>query len=88
MIISLIGTLITGTLIGFGGRFILPGAQDIGLGKTVGLGVVSAVLVGLLLGGVNGIMGIIVGSLVAAGLLWLAIRQGWLRPDPTSTSRF
>lgn len=88
MITALIGTLISGTIIGFGGRFILPGAQDIGLGKTIGLGVVASVLVGLVLGGLNPIMGIIVGSLVAAGLLWLAINKGWLRPDPTSSSRF
>ena len=79
MIASIIGTLITGTIIGFGGRAILPGAQDIGLGKTVGLGVISAFVVGLILGSVNAIMAIIVGSIVAAGLLWLAIRQGWLK---------
>ena len=68
-----------GTIIGFGGRAVLPGAQDIGLGKTVGLGVISAFVVGLILGSVNFILAIIVGSLVAAGLLWLAIRQGWLK---------
>lgn len=79
MIASIIGTLIMGTIIGFGGRAVLPGAQDIGLGKTVGLGVISAFVVGLILGSVNFILAIIVGSLVAAGLLWLAIRQGWLK---------
>lgn len=68
-----------GTIVGFGGRAVLPGAQDIGLGKTVGLGVISAFVVGLILGSVNFILAIIVGSLVAAGLLWLAIRQGWLK---------
>ena len=50
MIAALIGTLITGTLIGFGGRAILPGAQDIGLPKTIGVGVISSIIVGLLLG--------------------------------------
>lgn len=68
-----------GTIVGFGGRAVLPGAQDIGLGKTVGLGVISAFVVGLILGSVNFILAIIVGSLVAAGLLWLSIRQGWLK---------
>ena len=79
---GIIGTLITGTIIGFGGRAILPGGQDIGLGKTVGLGVISSFVVGLLASGAGTIVSIILGSIVAAGLLWLAIKQGWL----TSTS--
>lgn len=88
MIGALIGTLITGTIIGFGGRAILPGAQDIGLPKTIGVGVISAMISGVIFGGIGGwITGLIIGSLVAAGVLWLAIRQGWLKPDPTSTSR-
>ncbi len=78
MIGSIIGTLIMGTIIGFGGRAILPGGQDIGLGKTIGLGVVSAFLVGMLTSGLGTIMSIILGSVVAAGLLWVAIKQGWL----------
>lgn len=87
MIGALIGTLITGTIIGFGGRAILPGGQDIGLPKTIGVGVVSALIGGLIFGSLNWLMGIILGSVIAAGVLWLAIRQGWLKPDPTSTSR-
>jgi hypothetical protein len=78
MIAALIGTLITGTLIGFGGRAILPGAQDIGLTKTIGVGVISSIIVGLILGSLSWIAAIIAGSLVAAGVLWLSIRQGWL----------
>ncbi len=76
---SIIGTLIVGAIVGFLGRAILPGAQDIGLAKTVGLGVVSAFVVGLILGNVNAILAIVVGGLVAAGLLWLGIRQGFLK---------
>ena len=78
MIAVLTGTLITGTLIGFGGRAILPGAQDIGLPKTIGVGVISSIIVGLLLGSVSWFGAIIAGSVVAAGVLWLSIRQGWL----------
>ncbi len=78
MIAALIGTLITGTIIGFGGRAVLPGAQDIGLPKTIGLGVISALIVGLILGSVNWLVAIIAGSVVAAGVLWLAIRQEWI----------
>ena len=75
---AIIGTLILGAIIGYGGRLVLPGAQDIGVVKTVLLGVVSAVIVGIVLGNVSSVLGIIAGALVAAGLLWLSIRQGWL----------
>ena len=80
MIESIIGTLILGAIIGYAGRAVLPGAQDIGVVKTVLLGVISAVIVGLILGSVNFFLAVIVGALVAAGLLWLSIRQGWLKP--------
>lgn len=80
----LIGTLITGIIIGYGGRAILPGGQDIGLLKTILLGVVASVLTGLVFSNSGAIMSIILGSLVAAGLLWLAIRQGWLKPTPAA----
>ena len=82
MITSIIGTIITGAIIGSVGRMILPGGQDIGLVRTVLLGIVSAVVVGLIFSGAGAILSIILGSLVAAGLLWLAIRQGWLNPSP------
>lgn len=76
---SIIGTLISGTIIGFGGRAILPGAQDIGLPKTIGIGVLSSVIVGALLSTTSTIVAIIAGSIVAAGVLWLTIRQGWIK---------
>ncbi|MDH3299905.1 MAG: GlsB/YeaQ/YmgE family stress response membrane protein [Acidimicrobiia bacterium] len=75
---AIIGTIIVGAIVGALGRLILPGGQDIGLVKTVGLGVVSAFIVGLVLGSVNAVVAIIVSALVAAGLLWLGIRQGFL----------
>lgn len=79
MLWNIIVALFTGTLIGFGGRAILPGAQDIGLSKTIGLGVVANVVVSIIFSGAGFIFGLVVGSVVAAGLLWLAIRQGWLK---------
>lgn len=79
MIAQIIGSIILGAIVGAGGRAILPGAQNIGLVKTVLLGIVANLLVGLVLGAaVNPWVGIIVGALVAAGLLWLAVRQGFL----------
>jgi len=76
---ALIGTIIVGGIVGALGRAILPGGQDIGIVKTVGLGVISAFVVGLVLGNVNAILAIIVSAVVAAGLLWLGIRQGFLK---------
>jgi len=75
---SIIVNLIVGAIVGFLGRAVLPGAQDIGLVKTVGLGVVSMLIVALVLGSVSWIVALIVGVIVAAGLLWLGIRQGFL----------
>ncbi len=76
---AIIGTIIVGAIVGALGRLILPGGQDIGIVKTIGLGVVSAFIVGLILGNVNAVVAIIVSALVAAGLLWLGIRQGFLK---------
>lgn len=76
---ALIGTIIVGGIVGALGRAILPGGQDIGIAKTIGLGVISAFIVGLVLGNVNGLLAIIVSAVVAAGLLWLGIRQGFLK---------
>jgi len=74
---NIITALITGTVVGFGGRAILPGAQKIGLLRTVGVGVVSAFIVGLVIEGLNGKwwLTVIVSSIVAAGLLWVLIKQ-------------
>ncbi len=80
MLFSLIGALIMGTIIGFGGRMVLPGGQDIGLGKTIALGVIANLVVSALTTGAGFFFSVIVGSLVAALLLWFAIRQKWLKP--------
>ncbi len=79
MIAAIIGSIILGAIVGVVGRAILPGGQDIGLPKTVGLGIVSNFIVGLILGSLNWILAIVVGGVVAAGLLWLGIRQGFLK---------
>ncbi|MEM9131510.1 MAG: GlsB/YeaQ/YmgE family stress response membrane protein [Actinomycetota bacterium] len=77
--IGIIGSLIMGAIVGYGGRLVLPGAQDIGIIKTVGLGVISAFIVGLVLTNAGFFVTVIAASLVAALLLWLVIRQGWVK---------
>ncbi len=86
MIGSLIGALVMGTIIGFGGRAVLPGAQHIGLGKTIGLGVIANLAVSLATTGAGFWFSVIIGSAVAAALLWIAVRQGWLGSDPKASA--
>ncbi len=80
---SALVAIVAGAIIGGLGRAILPGRQDIGLIRTILLGIVAVVVVNLLFtaldisGGL--IVSTIVGAIVAAALLWLAIRQGWLK---------
>ncbi|MEM7339680.1 MAG: GlsB/YeaQ/YmgE family stress response membrane protein [Actinomycetota bacterium] len=83
MIGSIIGLLIIGAILGYLGRLVLPGAQDIGIIRTVLLGVVAAVATGIILNLVMDSPGIfstlIVGAVVAAVLLWAAIQTKILR---------
>lgn len=80
MIGAIIGAIIVGAIIGLGARAILPGGQDIGWPKTIGLGIVSNLVVSVVFQSLadNPILSIIVAAFVGAGLLWVAIRQGWL----------
>lgn len=80
MIGAIIGAIIVGAIIGFGARAILPGGQDIGLGKTIGLGIVSNLIVSVVFQSLadNWFLSIVVAAFIGAGLLWVAIKQGWL----------
>jgi len=80
MIGTIIGAIIIGAIIGLGGRATLPGGQDIGWPKTVGLGIIANLIVGVVFQSLNDnpIISIIVAAIIGAGLLWVAIKQGWL----------
>lgn len=82
MIGTIVTTIIIGAIIGLLARAILPGGQDIGMTKTVGLGIVSNLIVGIVFKGLSAgfVMSIIIAAVVGAGLLWIAIRQRWLVP--------
>lgn len=76
---SIIGAIIAGTITGLLARAALPGTQNIGWGKTIGLGVIANLIVGVIFGAIAGpITGLILGVAVGAGLLWLGINKGWL----------
>lgn len=80
-ILGLIFSVIAGAITGYLARAALPGTQDIGLGKTIGVGVAANFLTNLFLGAILGpITGLIVGVGVGAGLLYVGINKGYLKP--------
>jgi uncharacterized membrane protein YeaQ/YmgE (transglycosylase-associated protein family) len=82
MLSSLIAAVIGGAIIGALARAVLPGAQDIGMVKTVGLGVVASIVAGLVFGSwTPWFVTLVLAVILAAGLLWFAVRQGWVKPS-------
>lgn len=78
---SIIGAIIGGAITGGLARAVLPGAQNIGWPKTIGLGVIANLIVGVTIGLLVGpILGLIAGVGVGAGLLYVAIDKGWMSP--------
>lgn len=43
-IFGLIGNIILGAIVGYAARLVLPGAQDIGLAQTIGVGVLASLI--------------------------------------------
>jgi uncharacterized membrane protein YeaQ/YmgE (transglycosylase-associated protein family) len=67
-----IGLIIVGLIVGALGRLINPGANPIGLLFTIGIGIASMLVAGLVFGGIlQWIVGIIVATLGAVVLLFL-----------------
>jgi len=79
MVATIIGSIIVGGIIGALARAVLPGKQSLSIPKTIGLGIIANLLVGLVLSGAGTVASIIVGAAVAVGILWLADRQGWVK---------
>lgn len=82
---SLIGFLLVGCIAGLIARFLMPGAQPMGILTTMGLGLVGSFVGGLLssmLGGGGYLLELrpagIIGSTIGAFVLLLAV--GWSRP--------
>lgn len=69
----IISYIVIGTIIGLLGRLVVPGRQPIGVVRTVGLGVVGAVVGGLIARAVHlgGGLTFVVSVLVAAVLVYL-----------------
>lgn len=82
---SLIGFLLVGLIAGLIARFLMPGAQPMGILATMGLGLVGAFIGGMLssvIGGHGAFFELrpagIIGSTIGAFVLLLA--GGWSRP--------
>lgn len=79
---SIIGAIIGGAITGGLARAVLPGTQNIGWGKTIGLGVVANLITAIFLGVFLGGFTTFIASIgVGAGILYLAINKGWLSPN-------
>lgn len=80
-IFGLILAIPLGALTGFGARAALPGTQNIGLSKTIGVGIAANFLTNLFLGAIIGFfLSLIVGIAVGAGLIYVGINKGYLGP--------
>jgi uncharacterized membrane protein YeaQ/YmgE (transglycosylase-associated protein family) len=79
---EIIGLIIAGIIVGLLGRLLHPGHDPMGLLATIGIGVVSVVVVGLILSGSLGFLGFVLAIIVAALLvaLWsrVSARSGHL----------
>ena len=85
MIGELIGLIVCGLIIGAVARLLLPGKQKIGLLRTLLLGVVAAVIAGLVVSLIGtgeifelDFLGVVIAALIAVGLLAVAERGGML----------
>lgn len=74
VVMSIIGLIIAGALVGLLGRLAHPGRDPIGILATVAIGVVSVLVVGLLLHGAIGFFGYVLAVIVAALLVMLFTR--------------
>ncbi len=78
MISLIIGYIITGLIVGALARLVIPGRQDMGIGLTILLGIVGAVVGGLIAHaiGLGTILTFIVSVAVAALLVYLLSGMG------------
>ena len=71
MIGRVIGLIVIGLIVGALGRLVHPGADSMGIGVTIVIGIVSALVAGLL---IHGLLGFILAVVIAAVLVGVAGR--------------
>ncbi len=86
LIAYIIAVIVSGLVVGGLSRLVIPGRQQMGTLATLGLGVAGSMLGGIVGGlvfrGTGRIFGLILAVACGAGLLWLAIRQKWVKTSP------
>ena len=91
MILTIIGWLVFGLVVGFIARALVPGRDDIGVLRTIALGVVGSVLgglvFGLLTGGLRGFhpsgwIGSVIGAIVVLLVYNRTVGRGRTGSDP------
>ncbi len=78
---ALLGYIIGGAITGGLARAVMPGTQNIGWPKTIGVGIAANVVVGLTVGLIFGtIISFIAAVAAGVGILSFSIQKGWLNP--------
>ncbi len=81
VIFSIIGNLIVGGIIGYLARAVLPGAQDIGLPQTVGVGVIAGLIGGIVFSWFWIPVTFVLTVILAAVGISFGIKKGLLKPQ-------
>ncbi len=81
VIFSIIGNLIVGGIIGYLARAVLPGAQDIGLPQTVGVGVIAGLIGGIVFSWFWIPITFVLTVILAAVGISFGIKKGLLKPQ-------
>jgi uncharacterized membrane protein YeaQ/YmgE (transglycosylase-associated protein family) len=80
----MLSVVVSGLIVGGIARAVIPGHQQMGLGSTIGLGVLGSIVGGTIGGlifrrGGGRFLGLILAVAAAAVLLRFAIKKGWVR---------
>jgi uncharacterized membrane protein YeaQ/YmgE (transglycosylase-associated protein family) len=76
MILHVIGLIVVGLIVGALGRLFHPGSDPLGLLATIGIGVASVLIAGLLIGGFLGfVLAIVIGVALVALWSWMLRRR-------------
>ncbi len=86
-ILSLIGNIILGAIVGYAARAVLPGAQDIGVPQTIGVGVIASLIGFFVFSWFWLPITFVITIVLAAAGISFGIKQGFLKPNQGSIDR-
>jgi uncharacterized membrane protein YeaQ/YmgE (transglycosylase-associated protein family) len=87
-LVYVLSVLVSGLIVGAVARAVIPGKQVMGVWATIGLGVAGSIaggIVGAILFRSSGsrFLGLVLAVAAAAGLLWTAVKKGWVHTVAT-----